>query len=240
MSRPSVENGDSPATKVGGRRRAIRTVPALDRLRRERPAEPAGDVPATSPRTDFHRRYRRRPLLVKAAAFAAVAALAVLLLRAFVVQPFDLPGNAMAPSLQNGDRLLVLKSGLVRDSIGRGEIVVFKPRQSLPCTVAGGSGGEMALRVVALPGEEIWSVGDRIFVDGRPLSERGWYDRRFGHVGSTPIRSATLASDQYFVMADRRAGACDSRVFGPIPRSSIAGKGIAVVRRQGHVFLRTL
>jgi signal peptidase I len=91
------------------------------------------------------------------------------------------------------------------------------------------------LRVVALPGETIWSVGDTIFVDGRPLSERGWYNPRFGQVGSTPIRSTTLASNQYFVLADNRSDACDSRVFGPISKSSIVGEGIAIVGRHGHV-----
>jgi signal peptidase I len=96
------------------------------------------------------------------------------------------------------------------------------------------------LRVVALPGDTISSVGDTILVDGRPLRERGWYDPRFGQVGSTPIRSTTLAPGQYFVMADNRSDACDSRVFGPISKSSIVGEGIAIVGRHGHVFFGTL
>jgi signal peptidase I len=212
----------------------------LDRRLRGLHAEPAEAVAAAPSRTDQPQR-RRGPLLAKAAVFLALAALAVLLLQAYVIQPFAVPGDAMSPTLQSGDRILVLKSGLLQGPIRSGQIIVFHAPKSLPCTVAGGGGGgDLALRVVALPGDTIWSVGDTIFVDGRPLGERGWYDRRFGQVGSTPIRSTRLAPAQYFVMADNRADACDSRVFGPISKSSVVGEGIAVVGRHGHVFLGTL
>jgi signal peptidase I len=106
--------------------------------------------------------------------------------------------------------------------------------------MAGGRGGDLVLRVVALPGETIWSVDDTVFVDGLPLPERGWYDPRFGQLGSTPLTSTTLGPGQYFVLADNRSDACDSRAFGPISQSSIVGEGIAIVGRYGHVFFRTL
>jgi signal peptidase I len=226
MSQTSFENG--------------RSVQELDPRLRSLHKGSTPDVPVASPRTDHRQRHRHGPLLVKLGFFLAVMALAVAILRAFVIQPFSLPGNAMAPTLRADDRLLVLKSGVLGDSIARGEIVVFHPPRSMSCTVAGGRVGDLALRVVALPGETIWSRAGTIFVDGRRLRERGWYDRRSGQVGSTPIRSTTLAPDQYFVMADRRSNACDSRVFGPISRSSVVGKGIAVVGRDGHVFFDTL
>jgi signal peptidase I len=165
---------------------------------------------------------------------------AVLLLQSYVIQPFAVPGNAMSPTLQAGDRILVLKSGLLEGPIRSGDIVVFRPPRSLGCTVVGGRGGDLVLRVVALPGDTIWSVGETIFVDGRLLRERGWYNPRSGQVGSTPIRSTALGRDQYFVLADNRSDACDSRVFGPISRSSVVGEGIAIVGRHGHVFLGTL
>ena len=50
----------------------------------------------------------------------------------------------------------------------------------------------------------------------------------------------TLASGEYFVMADNRSDACDSRVFGPISKSSVVGEGIAIVGRNGHVSFGTL
>ena len=172
--------------------------------------------------------------------FVAVAALAVVLLQAFVLQPFTVSGNAMAPTVRAGDRILALKWSLLESPIRRGEIVVFHPPRSLSCTVVGGRGGDLVLRVVALPGEVIRSVGDTVLVDGLPLRDRGWYDPRFGQVGSTPIRSTTLAPGQYFVMGDNRSDACDSRSFGPIPKSSVVGEAIAVIARSGHLFIKTL
>jgi len=258
MSQSSSDNGDSPAVgtnghqnypagaesgrdPVGGaeaRGTAVRLAPDY-RLRSLR-TESTGDTPATSARTEGEQAHRRGRRLAKVAMFVAVAALAVLLLHAFVIEPFAVPGDGMAPTLQPGDRILVLKAGLLEGPIRAGEIVVFHPPQFLPCTVVGDRGGDLVLRVVALPGQVISSVGNTILVDGRRLRERGWYDPRFGQVGSTPIRTTTLASGQYFVMDDNRSDACDSRVFGPILKSSVVGKGIAVVGRHGHVFFKTL
>ena len=259
MSPSSSDNGDSaPVMADGhpgsgtaadsGRHRhgeaaplgtAVRLPHELDYRLRGLGAEPTDQVPATPTRTDPPQ-HRRGSLLVKAALLLALTVVAVLLLQSYVIQPFAVPGNAMSPTLQAGDRILVVKSGLLQGPIRSGEIVVFRASSSLPCTVVGGRASDLVLRVVALPGNTIWSVGDTIFIDGRPLSERGWYNPRYGQVGSTPVRSTTLASGEYFVMADNRSDACDSRVFGPISKSSVVGEGIAIVGRNGHVSFGTL
>ena len=233
MSPSSSDNGDLPVVTahVAARRAtAVRSPQELDYRLRGLSTDPTDYVPTAPTRPDRRRRPRRHgPLLAKVAVLLAVAALAAWLLQAFVVQPFSVPGEAMTPTLQAGDRILVVKSGLLKGPIHSGQIVVFRPPQFLPCTVVGGGGGDLVLRVVALPGDTIWSVDDTIFVDGRPLRERGWYDPRFGQVGSRPIPSTTLARNQYFVMGDNRSDACDSRVFGPISKSSIVGEAIAIV-----------
>lgn len=236
MDPSSAGNGDPRAAHAAAT--AVRLPQEFDYRLRGIGAEPMDHVPATPAQPERHQ--RRRPLLAKAAVFVALAALAVLLLQAFVIQPFAVPGDAMSPALQAGDRILVVKAGLLEGPVRSGEIVVFRPPRSLSCTVIGGSGGDLVLRVVALPGDTIWSVGDAIFVDGRPLREQGWYDPRFGQLRSRPIRSTTLTADQYFVLADNRSDACDSRDFGPISKSSVVGEGVAVVGRNGHLFLGML
>lgn len=233
MSKPSLENGGSRSFVVGSRLGHSGSHTTA-------PATLTDDAPAPLGRTDRPRQTRHRSLLVKLGLFAAVAAVAVVLLQAFVVQPFTVSGDAMAPTVRAGDRILVLKWGLLEGSIGRGEIVVFHPPQTLPCTVVGGHGGDLVLRVVGLPGEAIRSVGDTILVNGHQLRHRSWYDPRFGAVGSTPVRPTTLGANQYFLMADNRSDACDSRLFGPIAKSAVVGEGIAVVARNGHFSLGTL
>ena len=229
-------NGRGPARRAT----AVRSPQELDYRLRGLSTDPTDYVSAAPIRPDRQRRPRRHgPLLAKVAALLVVAALAAWLVPAFLVQSFSVPGAAMSPTLQAGDRILVAKSGLLEGPVQAGQIVVFRPPRFLPCTVVG-SGGDLVLRVVARPGQTIWSIGNTIFVDGRPLSERGWYAPRFGQVGSRAISSTTLARNQYFVLGDDRSGACDSRAFGPISGSSIVGEGIAIVVRHGHVFLGKL
>jgi signal peptidase I len=220
---------------------AIRSAQELDYRLRGLSIDPTGYVPTAPTRPDRRRRRPRRlgRLLAKVAVPFVVAALAAWLLQAFVAEPYSVPGTAMAPSLEPCDRILVVKSGLFENPIRAGQVVVVRPPRFLPCTI-GGEGGDLVLRVVALPGQTIWSVGSIIFVDGQPLREPGWYSPRSGPVGSMPIPSTTLARGQYFVLSDNRSNACDSRAFGPVPGPSIVGEAMAIVERNGHVFLRTL
>jgi len=246
-ARRPVPGGAPPGRHVASRA-PVRTPVELDYRLRGLGAEPPpgqshpmplpGPAPASAP-TDRRRR-RRGPVLAKVAVLLILATVAVLLLQAFVVQPFSVPGNEMSPALQAGDRILVLKSGLLEGPIRAGQIVVFRAPRSLPCTIAAVGGGDLVLRVVALPGQTIWSVGQTIFVGGRALHEPGWYAKRSGQVGSTPIPATTLSPGQYYVLADNRAAGCDSRAFGPVPKSSIVGEGIAIVMRDGHAFFGTL
>jgi signal peptidase I len=249
QDRPAA-SADSGATGVGqpghgsGAHRA-RSPRVADHRTRDLGYEPSDDTPVrrTAARTDKRPQRRRRygSFLASVAGVVIVAALAVWLLQAFVVQPFSVPGQTMAPAIQGGDRILIVKLGLLEGAIHSGEIVVFRSPKSMACTVAGvGGGGDLVLRVVALSGQTIWSVNNTIFVDGRVLRERGWYDPRSGEVGPTRIPRTTLGPNQYFVMADNRSGACDSRAFGPISKSSIVGRGLAIVARHGDVFFRRL
>jgi len=267
MSPSSSNDGDSPAVMADGppqrperrpppgaaagpgrhgrgvaahRGTAVRSPQELDYRLRGLSTDPTDYVSAAPIRPDRQRRPRRHgPLLAKVAILLVVAALAAWLVPAFVVQSFSVPSGAMSPTLQAGDRILVAKSGLLEGPIHTGQIVVFRPPHFLPCTVVGG-GGDLVLRVVALPGQTIWSIGNTIFVGGRPLLERGWYNPRSGQVGSRPIPSTTLVQNQYYMLGDNRSSSCDSRVFGPISGSSIVGEGIAIVVRDGHMSLGKL
>jgi signal peptidase I len=239
MSATSTENGDSPARRAT----AVRSPHELDYRLRGLSLDPTGYVSTAPTRPDRHRRRSRPlgPLMARVVAFLIAAGLACWLLQAFVAQPFSVPGVAMSPALQPGDRILVVKAGLLESPIRSGQLVVLHPPRFLPCTVSGtASAGDLVLRVIALPGQTIWSIGDTIFVDGRPLHETGWYSPRSGPVGARPIASTTLGLGQYFVLGDNRSNACDSRAFGPVSKSSIVGEAVAIVARGGHLYLHKL
>ena len=183
------------------------------------------------------RRGRRRRLLVRWVAVLTVAVLAALVLRVSVIQPFSVPSAAMIPTLQTGDRILVVKSRLLAGPIRTGDIVVFRHPKFFPCTTAREQSPDLVQRVIAVPGNTIWSAGNKIFIDGKRLSEPGWYDRKYGQVGSARILRTKIPPGKYYVMGDNRSDSCDSRAFGSISKSSIVGKVIAIVARDRHVYI---
>ena len=96
--------------------------------------------------------------------------LVAVLLRLTLIAPFTVPSSAMSPTLQAGDRILVLRSSFLAGSIGRGDIIVFHRPAYFPCR-GSGTGQYLVQRVVALPGETIWSSHQTIYVDGKPMAE---------------------------------------------------------------------
>ena len=203
----------------------------LDAPRMDRSSSPPVRKAQTS-------RRRRRRLLIKWVAVLAGATLAAMVVRANVVQPFSVPSAGMLPTLQTGDRIIVVKSSLLVGPITRGNIIVFRHPKLFPCGTQGYNAQDLLQRVIGLPGETIWSVDDAIYVNGQRIDEPGWYDSKSRQVGSTPIPRTTVPRGDYFVMGDNRSHSCDSRVFGAIPRSLIVGKVVAVVERGGHPHLQ--
>jgi len=153
-----------------------------------------------------------------------VGAAVALGLRLFVVQTFFVPSGSMMPTLQVGDRMLVLKLGY---SLQRGAIVVFRQP---PGDVSDTSGDDLVKRVIGLPGETIWSVGNTIYVNGRPLAQP-WLPKN-DPLGP-PITRQKIPKGDYFMMGDNRSDSFDSRDWGPLPRSYIIGRVFLVIWRHG-------
>jgi signal peptidase I len=109
-------------------------------------------------------------------------ALAVLVLRAFVFEPFRIPSDSMMPTLLDGDfiivnkfayglRLPVINRKVVR--IGepqRGDVVVFRypPNPSI----------NYIKRLVGLPGDRVQVKDDKLIVNGQPVpaADLGLYE----------------------------------------------------------------
>ncbi len=84
---------------------------------------------------------------------------------------------------------------------------------------------EYIKRVVALPGERVEGHDGKVLVDGLELVEPylppGTVTSQFAAV-IVPPRTV-------FVLGDNRANSADSRIFGPIPRSTVVGRAIVRV-----------
>jgi signal peptidase I len=185
-------------------------------------AGPAGVAPAGASR----RRRRRRRALAETAIVILVAVLLAGLLRAFAFQAFWIPSASMTPTLGVYDRVLVQKAFFSWHDVREGDIVVFSRPPLDQCP---GPQGDLVKRVIALPGQAIYSSGNSIYINGRLLSEP--YLPRYDPIGP-PIASRQhpyqVPPGEFYVLGDNRADSCDSRYWGPVTGASIIGKVVLV------------
>jgi signal peptidase I len=134
-----------------------------------------------------------------------------------VTQAFYVRSGSMMPTLQVGDRILVVKIGY---TIHRGDIIVFRRTPA----DTGTTDADLVKRVVGLPGETISSRGSTVLINGRPLKEP-WLPTLTGLCAESAenIPLTKIAPGQYFVMGDCRGDSADSRVWGTVPASYIVG-----------------
>jgi len=186
-----------------------------------------------------YRRRRRRHVVQWTIALATIA-LVALALRASVLQPYSVSSSSMAPTLRAGTDVLVVKSSLLSGPIGTGDIVVLHEPARSTCSTGGDGSRELVERVIGGPGQTIRSSAGHIYVDGRRLHEKGWFNRAHGELGTTRIALTKIPQGSFFVMGDNRMNSCDSRTFGPIPESSVIGKVEATIARDGHPYVHFL
>ncbi len=162
----------------------------------------------------------------------------VLLVKAFVVNPYRIPSSSMEPTLhcarpetgceaRYSDRVLANRFLYhIRDP-RRGEIIVFKtpPLAKIKC----GAGGTFVKRLIGLPGDTVelrLSGGDGyVYINGKRLKEPYIEkDRRSAVQSYGPTK---VPPGNYFMMGDNRNASCDSRMWGTVPRKNLIGKVFA-------------
>lgn len=183
---------------------------------------------------------KKRPahhLLIEWAVIVVVAVVVSLTLRTYVVQTYYIPSGSMIPTLQVGDRIVVDKLALDWGTIHRGDILVFHSPPSEDC------GGErepiLVKRVIGLPGDHLYSVGNTIFVNGKRLDEAWPHTEPLGPPAiASRNHPIIVAAHHYFMLGDNHYDSCDSRYWGTITRSAAIGKVFArvwPVNRWGFV-----
>ncbi len=179
-------------------------------------------------RGQHYRRRRKRGWKHQLGSWLAVLVIAsgfALGLRTFVVQTFLVPSASMEPTLQPGDRILVLKTGY---SIERGSIVVFRQP---PRDYSDTNHEDLVKRVIGLPGETISSSATSVYIDGKPIAEP-WLAKGTA-LGPTIWPPVKIPAGDYFMMGDNRSNSWDSRDWGVLPHSYIVGRVFLVIWRHG-------
>ena len=207
------------------------------------PADPGaastGPASATPARPSPRRRRRWRRGLAETATTLAVAALLSVLLRTYAYGTFWIPSASMVPTLAVYDHILVQKAFFSWRDVREGDIVVFTHPPLDQCP--GPPASDLIKRVIALPGQTIFSSGNRIYVNGHLLAEP--YLPAYDPLGP-PIASSQhpyrVPPGELYVLGDNRSDSCDSRFWGPIQGSSIIGRAILVIWHDNHPDLHGL
>jgi signal peptidase I len=159
----------------------------------------------------------------------------VLVFEAEIAKPYRIPSSSMEPTLHCArpaigcrahfsDRVLAAKIVYRFRDPERGDIVVFRtpPRTSQVCHTE--QSATFVKRLIGLPGDTVSERNGFVYVDGRRLNEP------YVDPADRDSRTQTwprLGKGMYFFMGDDRSLSCDSRDWGPVPRSDLIGPIVA-------------
>ncbi len=161
--------------------------------------------------------------------------LAGVLLAVFGVTTVGVDGASMAPTLQDGDRALVprYETWSVRGgwaSWRAGAVVYFRPPGAVPRNWFERLGGGPFLikRVAAVAGQTVELRRGQLWIDGAVAAEPYLDDGPAAGAGYGP---EWVPPDHLFLLGDNRSplASRDSRAFGPVPVSQVAGRAAWIV-----------
>ena len=183
----------------------------------------------------------KEPLLVEYGKSFFPVLFIVLVLRSFLVEPFQIPSGSMKPTLDVGDFILVNKFsyGIRLPVIDKKVIEVGDPQRGdvMVFRFPSDPNVNYIKRVVGLPGDTIRYTADkRLFVNGESVAEQllgsepgtlgsaELYREKLGEAEhlirkemsryrATPDRSWTVPAGHYLMMGDNRDNSNDSRYW---------------------------
>jgi signal peptidase I len=179
---------------------------------------PATDVPAEA--TSSSRSLGWLVELVKTLALTLLIFFAV---QTFVAQPFQVQMFSMQQTFEPGDYVLVDKLSVRWDGYSRGDVVVFQPPETWTLDTE-----PYIKRVIGEPGDTVEIREGLVYVNGVQLDEPYLFTDDDGTPEPTDDSGETrwvVPAGELLVMGDHRQESADSRLFGPIPISSVIGRG---------------
>lgn len=138
-----------------------------------------------------------------------------LILRTFVIQAFWIPSGSMIPTLEIGDRVLVLKFWYSLPKVGpkRGQIVVFKypvdPRR------------DFVKRIIGLPGDKVEMRRGRVYINDKEL-----FEPYVKNTDTFDMAPQVVPEKSYFCLGDNRPNSQDGRFWGYVPRNFLKGPAV--------------
>jgi signal peptidase I len=144
-----------------------------------------------------------------------IATVVVAFIVIFLYRPVRVEGVSMMPVLEDQERIFVNTFVYRLESIGRGDIVVFRyPRDPSKSYIK---------RVIGMAGDRIRIDGGHVYVNDEALDE-DYVPPAYTDFRSYP--ETTVPEHYFFVLGDHRSMSSDSREFGPVSQSLIYGKAV--------------
>ena len=153
--------------------------------------------------------------------------LIVFSIRAVAVDPVRVDGASMPDTLGENEIMFVDRLAYIKDPPEVGDIVIcYYPEEYY--TQTGKPYNSRVKRVTAVGGDTIESIGGRVYVNGKPLSEPYVNENRIGY---QTLERQVVPEGCVFVLGDNRAVSIDSRnsAVGPIPLCRVLGKVRGVI-----------
>lgn len=162
----------------------------------------------------------------KNACFLLVLFLGILFL--IKIKPHQVSGESMMPTLENGDRLFILKN----EDPQRYSVITFEPK--------GNKDESYIKRVIGMPGDRIWLDQNTVYLNSQmaetnptPPNEENLSGVELPD-GTLKVRVdweiaaeleglSTIPADHYFVLGDNRRHSTDSREMGLIDQDQVEG-----------------
>jgi len=154
--------------------------------------------------------------------------------RWFFLRSYRFLGNSMAPTIVDGDHIVVDLLAYLHRSPSRGDVIAYV--QTPPRT------GVTIKRVIAVGGDEIHADKSGVWLNGQ-LQHEGYL-----HPGNEDMRSwgdpfdsVQVPANSLFVMGDNRNSSYDSRSFGCIPAQNVFARVEYVLwSKDGSRFFKSI
>jgi len=154
----------------------------------------------------------KKPVIPEILESVIIAVILATIIRLFLIAPFFIPSQSMAPTLLVGDRIIVSKIAYHLGEPQRGDIVVFKyPRDPRK---------DYIKRLIGFEGEQVTLKNNRLYINGKEIPEKYLpTGLRFDDFGPVVVPKGC-----YYMLGDNRPNSEDSRFWGALPEENIVGK----------------